>query len=170
MPLHFLGWRSVLDSLGCPFTEERFYEWGGVPPKEIIRRLNEEYQLSMPVIETAHSVESAFGRLASKSKPIEPVVREALRFHGIIPMAVASSGARPVVECSLETINVRRLFDVIVVAADVPQGKPEPDVFLLAAEKIGVNPSNCVVYEDTPAGLEAARRAGMSAVDITKYI
>jgi beta-phosphoglucomutase len=68
---------------------------------------------------------------------------------------------------TLDEMNLRRHFDAVVGAADVKQGKPHPDVFLKAAEKLGVNPADCIVFEDAPMGVEAARRAGMRAVVIT---
>jgi HAD superfamily hydrolase (TIGR01509 family) len=61
------------------------------------------------------------------------------------------------------------LFDAIVGADDVARGKPEPDVFLKAAEKIGVRPANCLVYEDGDLGIEAARRAGMEVIDVRPW-
>jgi HAD superfamily hydrolase (TIGR01509 family) len=79
-------------------------------------------------------------------------------------MGVASGGTRPLVERTLELIGVRHLFPVVVVAADVKHGKPAPDIFLLAAEKLGVRPERCLVFEDGVPGLLAAERAGMKSV------
>jgi beta-phosphoglucomutase-like phosphatase (HAD superfamily) len=64
-------------------------------------------------------------------------------------------------------LDLRRHFDAVVGAADVARGKPNPDVFLLAAERCGVAPADCIVFEDAPMGVEAARRAGMRAVVLT---
>ena len=83
-------------------------------------------------------------------------------------MSVASGGARPLVERTLELIGVKELFPVVVVAADVPRGKPEPDIFLLAAKRMGVAPEACLVFEDGEPGLVAARRAGMKTVFVDR--
>lgn len=85
---------------------------------------------------------------------------------GKVPIAVASGGERVVLEATLQAIQLRHSFDAIVSIEDVEQGKPEPDIFLLAAQKLGVEPQACVVYEDSEAGLEAARRAGMRSIDV----
>ncbi len=170
MPLHYVAWRETLDALGCPFPEAQFYAWGGVTAFEIIRRLNEEHGLAMPVVETAHVKEARFAELIPQATVLAPVVAEAARFRGICPIAVSSGGLRVVVEETLRAIGILDWFPVITCADDVRHGKPEPDVFLLAAERLGVAPADCVVYEDAPAGLEAARRAGMRAVDVTPYV
>ena len=81
-------------------------------------------------------------------------------------MAVASGGIRRIVTQTLEAAGLSALFPVVVTADDVAHGKPAPDIFLLAAERLGVAPSACVVYEDGDLGLEAAQRAGMRAVDV----
>jgi HAD superfamily hydrolase (TIGR01509 family) len=77
---------------------------------------------------------------------------------------VASGGERKIVVRTLELIGLRDIFPVVVTAEDVRHGKPAPDMFLLAAERMGVPPVDCVVFEDAALGLEAAKRAGMAAV------
>ena len=70
------------------------------------------------------------------------------------------------VEPTLKAIGLYSLFDSIVTVNDVERGKPAPDIFLLAADRMGVTPTDCIVYEDSEAGLEAAQRAGMRAIDV----
>lgn len=84
-----------------------------------------------------------------------------------VSLAVATSAPPLNIVFTLDELDLRRHFDAVVGAADVAHGKPHPDVFLKAAEKLGMNPSDCVVFEDAPMGVEAARRAGMRAVVIT---
>jgi HAD superfamily hydrolase (TIGR01509 family) len=83
-------------------------------------------------------------------------------------MAVASGGQRRMVEKTLSQIGVLDWFPVVVTAEDTRRHKPEPDVFLEAARRLGVEPATCTVYEDTDLGLEAARRAGMRSVDVRR--
>jgi HAD superfamily hydrolase (TIGR01509 family) len=83
-----------------------------------------------------------------------------------LPRAVASSSRSQWVETCLETIGVRRYFDAIVGGDMVARGKPDPEIFLLAARKLGARPARCVVFEDSPAGVAAARRAGMRTVAV----
>lgn len=84
-----------------------------------------------------------------------------------IVLAVATSAPEENITFTLDGLDIRRHFHTVVGAADVSRGKPEPDVFLKAAEKCGVAPQHCIVFEDAPLGVEAARRAGMRAVVLT---
>ncbi len=173
MPLHFVAWRKTLDALGHPtiFPETQFYEWGGTPAKEIMERLNVIHGLTLPPHETATEKEEIYRTLITDVKPLTFVIDEAIRLHAAgVPLAVASGGRRDVVIESLETVGIRDLFGPVVGSEDVANGKPAPDVFLRAAELLGVAPERCVVFEDAPAGLLAAHRAGMKAVDIIRFL
>jgi beta-phosphoglucomutase len=80
--------------------------------------------------------------------------------------AVASSAPRANVETLIEILGIGAFFGALVAAEDVQRGKPDPQVFLTAAERLAVPPARCVVLEDAPAGIEAAHRAGMRAIGI----
>jgi HAD superfamily hydrolase (TIGR01509 family) len=84
-----------------------------------------------------------------------------------IPRAVGTSASRFDLDRLLVTVGLRRHFDVIVTADDVMQGKPDPEVYELAAARLRVPPEACIVFEDSLVGVEAARRAGMRAVGVT---
>ena len=84
-----------------------------------------------------------------------------------VPLAVATSAPPGNIEFTLDGLDIRRHFDAIAGAADVKRGKPHPDVFLKAAERLGVDPERCIVFEDAPLGVDAARRAGMRAIVLT---
>ncbi len=84
-----------------------------------------------------------------------------------VRLAVATAAPPANIVFTLDGLDLRRHFDAVVGAADVARGKPNPDVFLLAAERCGTAPEHCIVFEDAPLGVEAARRAGMRAVVLT---
>ena len=84
-----------------------------------------------------------------------------------VALAVATAAPNDNVAFTLDGLDLRKHFQAVVGAADVARGKPHPDVFLLAAERCGVAPEHCIVFEDAPLGVEAARRAGMRAVVLT---
>ena len=94
-------------------------------------------------------------------KPREAVVEAAHKLSEKAPLAVASGGHRSNVDITLRAIGVYDLFRVIVTHEDVSRSKPSPEMFLLAAEKMGEEPVRCLVYEDSPTGIEAAKAAGM---------
>ncbi len=84
-----------------------------------------------------------------------------------VALAVATAAPVENIDFTLDGLDLRRHFNAIVGAADVARGKPAPDVFLMAAQRCGVAPEHCIVFEDAPLGVEAARRAGMRAVVLT---
>jgi len=85
-------------------------------------------------------------------------------------VALATGAGRPNIAFNLNALGLQHDFDAVVGADDVVRGKPEPDIFLAAAARLGAAPADCVVFEDAPMGLEAARRAGMRAVCVTSMM
>ena len=166
MPLHYVAWKKALADWNCPFEEELFYSWGGRPVREIIAALNQMHALEMPVDAVAKRKEGLYFALEDQLKAIPEVIEHIEAKHGHIPLAVVSGSRRKSVLHSLSALGLVEKFDVLVCAEDYVRGKPAPDCFLTAAEKLGVNPKDCLVFEDTEMGIEAARAAGMSWVKV----
>jgi beta-phosphoglucomutase len=168
---HFIAWREVARSLGFDFTHEEneklkgisrmeslelILKWGGVAADEATKmqlatRKNEHYL-----------------HLCSLLKPDEAIpgvidfIRQ-LRSEGVkIALGSASKNATFI----LEKLEILALFDAIVDGTRTTKGKPDPQVFLLAAEDLGIDPTDCVVFEDAEAGIEAALAAGMLAIGV----
>jgi len=166
MPLHYKAWKQILGEWNCEFSEERFYAWGGMPIVEIISTLNKEYGLSMPVETLAARKEKLYFELLPELQPVPEVVEHVLAMHGKIPFAVVSGSTRDSVVASLTTLRLLDRFDALVCAGEYQNGKPHPEAFLLAAEKLGVSPNACLVFEDTDMGIEAATAAGMKSARV----
>ena len=166
MPLHYIAWKKALAEWNCPFEEELFYSWGGRPVREIITALNEMHGLAMPVDSVAKRKESLYFELEDQLKAIPDVIEHIEAKHGHIPLAVVSGSRRTSVLHSLSALGLVEKFDVLVCAEDYARGKPAPDCFLKAAEQLGVAPEDCLVFEDTDMGIEAAKAAGMSWVRV----
>lgn len=166
MPLHYIAWKQSLAEWNCVYEEKLFYAWGGRPIREIIRLLNEMQGLEMPVDEVAKRKESLYFELLPQLKSIPEVIEHIEAQHGRIPMAVVSGSRRDSVIGSLTATDLLHKFDTLVCAEDYQRGKPAPDGFLLAAERLGVPPSECLVFEDTELGIEAATAAGMASVKV----
>ncbi|KFC66764.1 putative phosphatase [Bosea sp. LC85] len=96
---------------------------------------------------------------------VEAITAVARHNQGRLPMAVASGGSRQIVTATLEATGLMPLFDTIVTINDVVRPKPEPDLFLEAARRLGIAAADCLVFEDSPEGMEAADRAGMRCID-----
>lgn len=171
MPSHFRAWTAVLSRYGIPFPESRFYQLGGVPTAKIIRILADEAGVVVTDVDLmVREKEGAFLLHLESVRPLAPVVRVAADHLGRLPMAVASGGYRDVITRTLDRLGIRDWFGAVVCAEDTARHKPEPDVFLEAAKRLGVEPAGCVVFEDTDIGLEAARRAGMTGVDVRPWL
>ena len=164
MPLHYRAWRAVLHEHEADFPEALFYELGGMPTEKIVELLNARHGYSMSPLETALKKEVLFLEMLAEIEPIEPVVAIVAEVSGRLPMAVASGGNRHVVTRTLRALGLLEKFQTIVCAEDYARGKPFPDPFLVAAERLGVDPAKCLVFEDTLIGEEAARAAGMASV------
>ena len=170
MPLHHRAWVAMLTPHGIPFPAARFYQLGGMPTAQIIGVLSVESGVAVADLDgMVHAKESAFLEFLSEVAPIAEVVAVAGAYRGRLPMAVASGGYRAVVLQTLAKVGVGDWFDALVCAEDTARHKPEPDVFLEAARRLGVPAEACVVFEDTDIGLEAAARAGMAAVDVRAW-
>lgn len=171
MPMHYRAWLDTMHAKGADFPEPLFYDLAGVPSDKIVEILNEKFGYDFDPKALAHEKEQLFlDRYVPQAQPIEPVVAIAQAHKGKLPMAVATGGIPTVAQALLNTINMSEFFQTMVTSADVVNGKPAPDTFLEAARRLGVEPALCQVYEDSDAGLEGARRAGMIAIDVRPWL
>ena len=166
MPLHYLAWKQALAEWGCEYPEDLFYQWGGKPTRQIVADLNTRCGLNMPVEETAHRKEVIYFELLPRLTAVPEVLAQIEADHGRIPFAVVSGSTRESVTKSLEILGLLDKFDTMVCAGDYQRGKPAPDPFLIAAQRLGVPPESCLVFEDTDLGIEAATAAGMQSIRI----
>jgi HAD superfamily hydrolase (TIGR01509 family) len=170
MPLHYIAWKKALGEWGCSFDEELFYAWGGKPAAEIIAALNRMNDLKMPVETVAERKENLYFEQLPLLKPVPEVLELIEARHGRIPFAVVSGGKRISVVSSLTALGLMDKFDAIVGAEDYRNSKPAPDAFLIAAARLGVAPVDCLVFEDTDLGIQAATAARMASVKVPSHL
>ncbi len=168
MPAHFDAWCEALAFYGAGgiFKEDVFYAMGGRPTRDIVVDINEEYDLKLDPEAVALAKRDAYLKKLHTVEFIDEVADFARSLRGKIPMAVASGGSRYVVEKTLRLLDCSDWFDEVVTADDVVNGKPAPDIFLKAAELLGVAPEKCLVIEDAAPGVIAAQAAGMQVVTV----
>jgi len=170
MPLHYRAWDTAMRSVGlnAPLDEELFYSLGGVPTKRVAELIAAHYGLTIDPHAVFDHKEALFVELQEDAKLIEPVVEVARRMSLTHPVSVASGGPRVIVRGMLELTGLASLFDFnhVVTPEDVEHGKPAPDLFLLAAKRMGVPPEKCLVFEDAEPGMRAAEAAGMQWVRV----
>ena len=170
MPAHTQIWMAFLDGLGFPMDPEQFNRFSpGRTNAEILREMIGPHLTDEEVLRLSDRKEVLYRQhFGPLMKPTEGLVvfLESARAAGV-PMAVASSAGCENIRFHLEGLGLGAYFSILVGSEDIQNGKPDPEIFLKAAERLGVDPRSSLVFEDTPAGLEAARRAGMRAVALT---
>jgi beta-phosphoglucomutase len=165
---HWLSWHDALAAEDFAVTREQFESSFGRRNDEILRGYFPDYAAA-DIVRVGEAKEVAYRRLVGE-RGIEllPGVRrwlDRLKAGGWL-QAVASSAPRLNLEVIISALGLEEYFSAVAAAEDVTEGKPDPQVFLAAASKLGVRPDSCVVVEDAPAGTEAARRAGMRAIGV----
>jgi beta-phosphoglucomutase len=168
---HFIAWRALAEELGFTFTEEDNERLKGVSRMQSLdillsiggKNFPEEEKLAM-----AHRKNSLYVSYIEKMTPEEilPGVREFLEELRSKDIKIALGSASKNSPMILEQIQLLGMFDAVVDGNSITEAKPNPEVFLKGAEKLGVEPGNCVVFEDAIAGIEAARNAAMYCVGI----
>jgi HAD superfamily hydrolase (TIGR01509 family) len=170
MPLHYRAWDAAMRHVGlnAPLDEELFYSLGGVPTKRVAELIAAHYGLTIDAHAVFDHKEVLFVEIQKDAKLIEPVVEFARRMSLTHPVSIASGGPRVIVRGMLELTGLAALFDYtrVITPEDVEHGKPAPDMFLLAAERMGVPPGKCLVFEDAEPGMRAAEAAGMKWVKV----
>jgi beta-phosphoglucomutase family hydrolase len=165
---HYQAWVEVFGKMGKTFTEEHFMRHFGQRHDTIIRSvLGEVSQEKFDTI-TKKKQENYRRRVARNIKPMPGSIEliKSLGKNGI-KTAIASSAPPENVDIIIKGLGIEDCFDAYARGTEVAEGKPSPLVFLLAAEKLGVEPADCVVIEDAIAGVAAAKRAGMKCIAVT---
>jgi len=170
MAFHTDSWLAFFARRGKSYEADAFFrETAGAQGREILRaRLGPDIpddEIAVLAQEKDVLYREMYGPHRRAIEGFEHFVTNA-RAAGV-KLAVATSAPPKNIVFTLDELDLRRHFDSVVGAADVKHGKPHPDVFLKAAEQLGIDPADCIVFEDAPMGVEAARRAGMRAVVIT---
>lgn len=167
---HRAAWRALLDELAAtPAIEDYWRLTIGRPAEEAVGALLGRPLSAAEARRLARRKHDHYLRLASDALPPirgAPAFVTALGKHGV-PCAVATSASRFDAERLLKAVGLWSRFHCLVAADDVWLGKPEPEVFLRAADGLGIEASRCLVFEDALVGIAAARRAGMRVIGLT---
>jgi len=166
MPLHYIAWKTALAEWGCEFEEQYFYSLGGMPVREIVATLNQKNGLHMPIEDVAHRKENLYYELLPQLKAVPEVLEHVEEAQGRIPCAVVSGSTRESVLASLRALHLTDRFQTLVCAGEYKKAKPDPEAFLMGAARLSVKPGECLVFEDTDMGIEAATAAGMASVKV----
>jgi beta-phosphoglucomutase len=166
---HWVAWRDTLAAEGRPVQPGEFANSFGKRNDEILRSLFGP-GIALDWIErVSEAKEQAYRRLLREQglEPAPGALEWLARLHEAgWKQALASSAPRPNIDAVFAALALEQSLDAVVSADDVGRGKPDTAVFLEAARRLGLAPGRCIVVEDAPAGLEAARRAGMASIGV----
>lgn len=166
---HFQAWHRLGMREGKPFTRELFQLTFGMHNQQIVPLWMEREVDQAELDRLADWKETTYRELVPDlMRPIAGVIDLIAALHAEgVTMAVGSSGPLPNIQLVLRQLDIAHFFSALSTGEDVRHGKPDPEVFLVAARRLGRAPARCVVLEDAPQGVEAARRGGMAVLGIT---
>ena len=168
---HWMAWRDTMAKQGITITREQFLSTFGQRNDSILPQWLGTRASPERIDQIADAKEEVYRSLIRKhgisALPGVEIWVHRLRKEGWL-QAIASAAPRANIEAVLESLAATHLFQGIVSAEDVHHGKPDPEVYLVAASRVGVPPAGCIVVEDAAAGVEGARRAGMKSIGVNR--
>lgn len=168
IPFHYRSWILALRDYDCPFPPEMFDAMNGLTFPRTVEILNEKYARSMPVDDVVKAKEKIYLDLLPGLRAVPDVLDVIDQHRGRAPFAIVSGSPRSGIDATLRLLGLADRFEAIVGQEDYVNGKPNPEPFLVAAKKLGKEPTRCLVFEDADAGVEAARAANMKCVRVAR--
>lgn len=164
MGTHGLAWQQTCEKYAYPFDKEYIHNLGGVPTREIVLLLNERYGLSHDPDAVTETKRLAFLDLKDNPSIIDDTFQVMQRYKGKLKMGVGTGSERESALRMLTETGLLERLETIVTATDVTHGKPHGETFITVATNMGLQPKECVVFEDTEVGRQAAQNAGMDCI------
>ncbi|WP_194437651.1 beta-phosphoglucomutase family hydrolase [Vibrio fluminensis] len=161
MPIHLEAWRDTAHQFEFPYSSEWINSLGGMPSRKILEEINRVYKLDIDINKASKYKMKRFGEFSTDIKTIPVTVDLLNRFYKEKRIAIGTGSQRASAEKLVQSCGLVDKIDVLISANDVVNHKPNPDTFLLAAEKLDIPAEKCLVFEDTELGLQAAHAAGM---------
>ncbi|WP_303756223.1 fructose-1-phosphate/6-phosphogluconate phosphatase [Enterobacter hormaechei] len=165
-PTHRQAWTEVLGRYGMRFDLQAMIALNGSPTWRIAQAVIELNKADLDPHQLAREKTDAVKAILLDTVQPLPLIDVVKEWHGRRPMSVGTGSESAIAEALLKHLGLRHYFSAVVAADHVKHHKPAPDTFLRCAELMGVSPAKCVVFEDADFGIQAARDAGMAAVDV----
>lgn len=167
--LHYCAWAALAADIGQPFTRADFTATFGKRNPEIIRELFGTHTSAADIDDLGWRKEEMY-RTAARAQGVALLPGARTLLEGLhnarFKQAIGSSAPRGNLDLILQLTGIERFFDAVVSMEDTERGKPDPQVFLIAAGKLNVPPQRCLVFEDAPAGVQAAKAGGMKCIAV----
>lgn len=164
MPAHLYAWEQTAEHFDFPFTKQWLHSLGGMPSFKIVAEVNKKHGLNLDPTLVSRFKMAAFANIEHHGEPIDCTMRVFNHFVGKKKIAVGTGSQRDSAVRLLTKADVMDKLDALVTASEVTNHKPNPDTFLQAASALGVEAKNCIVFEDTKLGLQAAHAANMDCM------
>lgn len=168
-PLHFCAFKAALDQQGGFLDKGWYMDRLGLPRKALITEFSKASNTDIDIDRAVTESETQYLLQMDQLAVLPEVVKIAKSHYGKIPMAVASSGQKLSVGNSLMSTGLTYLFDLILTADDITACKPDPEIYLMAAQRLQIDVSKCLVFEDSDEGLLSATGAGAQVIDVRSF-
>lgn len=168
MPNHVKAWELTAKHFAFPFDQAWLHSLGGMPSYKIAGEVNKRYGLNLDQQTVSAFKMETFTQLPFHGRPINHTFEVFNHYRDHKPMAIGTGSQRNSAIKLLTEAGVLEAFECVVSATEVSNHKPNPDTFLMAADKMAKQASRCVVFEDTKLGLQAAHAAGMDCYLVTE--
>lgn len=167
MPAHLQAWQATADHFNFPFDGKWLHSMGGMPSFKIVSEINRRFDLDLNAHQVADHKIHTFAQLADKGGLISATYDIFCAQLGKKKIAIGTGSQRGSAENLLAQVEVLDKLDALVTATDVEHHKPHPETFLRACQLLELTPKQCVVFEDTELGMQAAHAGGMDCVLVT---
>jgi HAD superfamily hydrolase (TIGR01509 family) len=164
MPAHNQAWQQSLKNYQAVVTETELFELAGIPNHQTAEIFIRKFGLPTTPEELVTAKENFFTESLPRLQRLESVTSLVVEFHGRMPLGVVSGSPLERIHQSLKATSLESYFQCLVSCDDTARGKPFADPYLLGAQRLGVLPEHCLVFEDGNAGIESARAAGMKVI------
>jgi beta-phosphoglucomutase len=168
---HYLAWKELANSLGIDFTEKENEQLKGVSRVRSLEKILSWGNKTLPQDEFTRLMATKNDEYLSyinkmNESELLPEVKDRLTFIKNKKQGIALGSASKNARYIIEKVDVKDMFDAVVDGTDVSKAKPDPEVFLIAAKLLNIEPENCIVFEDSVAGVQAANTAKMISIGI----
>ncbi|ABG39322.1 beta-phosphoglucomutase family hydrolase [Paraglaciecola sp. T6c] len=164
MGSHAVAWQQTCERFGYPYDAQYIHDLGGVPTRQIAQLLNKKHGMDHNLDEVAEVKRQAWLALDENLTVIQDTFDVMQRYKGILKMGVGTGSERENAIRMLTETGLLERVETVVTASDVTHGKPHGETFLTVAKNMGLNADECVVFEDTEIGRQAAQHAGMDCI------
>ena len=167
MPTHAKAWHMVGNHFGYPLNGQVMYELGGAPVRVIAIEMMKRAEMPLHFLEQVIKLKREIAwDLLPQEASLLPAANIVKRYYERKPLALGTGSHKAMTDMLVDKLALRDYFKAVVVAEDVVKHKPDPETFLLCAQKINVKPQNCLVFEDADFGVQAALSGGMDVFDV----